>query len=256
MHDLIQQSLQAYQAAPPAVRVAPSIPILYFGDRTAYQASPLRIITVGLNPSLVEFPAGNPFQRFPAAQLQPATPAAIENALNAYFETNGYHRWFNSFEAILRGFRASFYRDRHREHVPLNRALHTDLLSPVATDPTWSRLSAMVQANLERPGLDLWHTLVERLEPDLMLISVAQKHLAKIRFENPSPWQTVHTVPRNNPYHFRYARYQLRSGHVVNAIFGMAAQTPFGSVNGVDKASIGPIMADKLHYREQRSIRL
>ncbi|MEC4720441.1 hypothetical protein RY831_14860 [Noviherbaspirillum sp. CPCC 100848] len=256
MHDLIQHSLQVYQSAPAEVRVTPSIPILYFGDREAYQVSPLRIITVGLNPSLVEFPEENPFQRFPSARQIPITPAAIERALNAYFENSPYHRWFHSFEAILRGFRASFYRSRHLVHQPINRALHTDLLSPIATNPTWSNLSPMDKAILEEPGLDLWHSLIERLEPDLMLISVAEGHLTKICFERLSSWQIVHTVSRKVPYHFQYTRYRLRSGHVVNAIFGMAAQTPFGSVKSEVKARIGTIMADQMHYRDQRNIQL
>ena len=50
---------------PSRVTVTPAAPILFFGDLAAYRASPLRVLTVGLNPSLHEFPDGNPFQRFP-----------------------------------------------------------------------------------------------------------------------------------------------------------------------------------------------
>ena len=46
-------------------RATPAAPILFFGDLDAYRASPLRVLTVGLNPSQHEFPTGNPFQRFP-----------------------------------------------------------------------------------------------------------------------------------------------------------------------------------------------
>lgn len=255
MHDLILRSLQAYQAAPPAVRIEPSIPILYFGDRAAYEQSRLRIITVGLNPSLAEFPKENPFCRFPAAQHDPSDPAAIETALNEYFERDAYHSWFKSFETILLGFSASFYRDRHQAHRPANRALHTDLLSPVATDPTWSRLTLEDRNTLLASGLNLWHELVERLAPDLMLISVAGDHLDNINFPNALPWEVVHTVDHKRiACNIKYARYQLPTGHLINAIFGTAAQTPFGFFNGELKGRIAGIVDNHMHYRMQPPI--
>ena len=47
------------------------MPILYFGDREAYEGSPLRIVTAGLNPSLAEFPSESPWLRFPGAGSLP-----------------------------------------------------------------------------------------------------------------------------------------------------------------------------------------
>jgi hypothetical protein len=47
--------------------VTPSMPILYFGNLPAYRSSPLRVVTVGLNPSRLEFPKAGPWSRFPAA---------------------------------------------------------------------------------------------------------------------------------------------------------------------------------------------
>jgi hypothetical protein len=46
------------------VVVRPSILILYFGDSEAYRRSPLKIVTVGLNPSPREFPSSDPWERF------------------------------------------------------------------------------------------------------------------------------------------------------------------------------------------------
>lgn len=46
-----------------SVVVRPSMPILYFGDRPRFDASPHKIITVGLNPSKAEFPPADPFLR-------------------------------------------------------------------------------------------------------------------------------------------------------------------------------------------------
>lgn len=66
-------------------------------------------------------------------------------SLDAYFRTAPYTGWFNpSFEPLLRGLGASYY-----EAAP-SVALHTDLCSPLATDPTWSRLDPREQALLEQ----------------------------------------------------------------------------------------------------------
>jgi putative ABC transport system substrate-binding protein len=98
--------------------VTPSAPILFFGDLTAYQASPLRIATVGLNPSRLEFPVCSPFSRFPDAQS--GIPAYL-SSLESYFRTAPYRTWFNSYEQALLGLDASYYGQKP------NTALHTDI---------------------------------------------------------------------------------------------------------------------------------
>jgi hypothetical protein len=66
---------RAVRNAPGAV-IRPSVPNVWFGDLPAYEASPLRVVTVGLNPSNEEFPSTNPFCRFPgAASLALRAPA-------------------------------------------------------------------------------------------------------------------------------------------------------------------------------------
>ena len=69
---LVQALMQAKRAFDRAARrtccVKPAVPILFFGDLDAYRASPLRVLTVGLNPSGHEFPADQPFRRFPLAE--------------------------------------------------------------------------------------------------------------------------------------------------------------------------------------------
>ena len=52
-------------AAPLKSRVSPAIPILFFGDLDACAESLQRVLTVGLNPSRIEFLSGIPFHRFP-----------------------------------------------------------------------------------------------------------------------------------------------------------------------------------------------
>ena len=136
--------------------VIPSLPILFFGDLHAYFSSRIRILTVGLNPSLHEFPADSPFRRFPLAEgVTVSEPDRYLDALSAYFRTDPYSGWFSAFEPLLNGMEASYY-----EGQP-STVLHTDICSPVATNPTWSGLDPAVQRALEKDGGPLWHGLNE-----------------------------------------------------------------------------------------------
>src|SRR5215217_5621618 len=91
MESLIYEAWRLYtQTSAPCV-VRPSIPILYFGDLPRYAASPLKIITVALNPSHHEFPAHDRFERFrpaeniAASELDYSAQAAYLAALDGYF---------------------------------------------------------------------------------------------------------------------------------------------------------------------------
>jgi hypothetical protein len=55
---------------------------------------------------------------------------------------------------MLNGIGASYYPGRD------NVALHTDLCSPVATDPTWSGLGWALRSRLIEGGRPLWQNLV------------------------------------------------------------------------------------------------
>jgi len=146
--------------SPPPFVVQPSIPVLYFGDRPAYERSPLRVVTVGLNPSLKEFPLKRPFSRFPGgAGLVRDDARGLLRVLDDYFRVDPYRSWFQSYEPVLNGLGASYYEG------PASTALHTDLLSPIATDPTWSSLDTAERAALESSGIGLWHDLVGLLRP-------------------------------------------------------------------------------------------
>jgi hypothetical protein len=88
--------------------VRPSIPILFFGDGTRYFSSPLKVITIGLNPSKIEFRIGDRFAQFPRAAPRGFMPRRLDQslhieAMNAYFRTKPYRQWFNSYEILLKG---------------------------------------------------------------------------------------------------------------------------------------------------------
>lgn len=234
-----------------------AMPILFFGDVDAYMRSPLRVITVGLNPSNAEFP-DNPekfpgqdrFWRFPDAEgLEDLASAAdlkrYIRALSGYFEHEPY-RWFGTYKGLLEGMDASFFKGA------ASTALHTDLCSPVATDPTWSRLPEESKTMLLGPGRDLWHDLVRVLRPQVMLISVAREHLGRILFEPDGDWAELCRVEREQPYQqhpyiVEYKRMRLEDGATTTAIFGRAADTPFGTVSQKDKHWIGRCVKGMIH---------
>ncbi len=168
-------------------RVEPAAPILFFGDLDEYRASPLRIVTVGLNPSVREFPDRARFSRFPLAEgIEGRAPGRYIDALCAYYRTDPYRMWFGHFERFLNGAEASYYEGREAT------ALHTDICSPIATDPTWRQLPEVEQAALEADGLPLWHALIEALAPRIVTLSVARDHLEKIEFEpQDRTWRTI-----------------------------------------------------------------
>lgn len=218
--------------------VRPSVPILYFGDSGAYGSSPLKAITAGLNPSKLEFPIDDPFRRFPA--LRPVVVhvdgslGAYRAALDDYFRVDPYDGWFKrSFEELLQGLGASFYDGAE------NTALHSDLCSPLATDPTWSGLDVSDQAALIGDGNDLWHKLVEHLQPDVVLLSVKRDYLANIRFPLSQEPRPVYTVERARPYVVELSQRRLASGKETWFVYGMAAQTPFGLISGVAQRAAG-----------------
>jgi hypothetical protein len=239
MKELARQSWLIYRDAEKRgiqALVRPSIPILFFGDHERYFASPLRIITVGLNPSRVEFPQSDRFARFPAARgIDPSAPALdlYLQSLRDYFRERPYDAWFKpAFEELLRGLGASYYDGAE------STALHTDICTPLATDPTWSRLKEQ-HAALAAGGGELWHNLVERLEPHVILISVARQHLDTIRFRKLGAWTTVHTVERANPFSVQAVAIEVTSAKETLLVFGRAANLPFGTVSGAHKRTIG-----------------
>ena len=226
-------------------RVSPAIPILFFGDLDAYAESQQRVLTVGLNPSRIEFPTGIQFRRFPLAEdAHPEDQERYLDALSAYFRTKPYKRWFRSFEPLLNGMNASYY-----DHQT-STALHTDICSPIATNPTWRRLSEADQDRLLADGRPLWHELLVALQPNVVVLSIAKHHLDHISFDRLGPWELIHSFNRKRDGTLRSSAYTV-SGcwHLVGTepalfVFCPASQTPLGSISNDQKRKLGAIVAD------------
>lgn len=216
------------------VVVAPAVPVIYLGDRDAYASSPQRVVTVGLNPSPTEFPSDDVFSRFPLAREADGADGSYLAALDTYFKTNPDKRRFASHEALLRGLDASYYPGAE------NTALHTNLCSPYATDPRWSRIGYDARAMLAGQGVPLWHRLVALLRPDIVLISVARKHLDLIELEA-GEWFEISRLEegRHRPYVTRGRWVDVGGEHHSLLVFGTAGSRPFGPVSDVHKTGIG-----------------
>jgi hypothetical protein len=250
INGLIRDAWQVYtQFENQPFLVKPSIPILFFGDSNQYFRSERRVITLGLNPSRDEFPEHDRFSRFGAARniypqiLEGDFYSEYLQALSGYFRRppNDPYEWFKSFEHLLSGLDCSYY-----GNCP-SAALHTDLCSPLATDPTWSNLSRETRCRLIQQGVGLWHSLVEWLSPDLIIASVARRHLERISFPQVDGWRVVYTLGRANPYKVELKRVSIAAGKNAWLVFGKAAQKPFGTVSNMDKHKIGLALKDNIY---------
>ena len=243
--DLAEPVAHAWRAFERAARVpsrvSPAVPILFFGDVGAYSRSPVRLLTVGLNPSLEEFPRRRPFERFPLASTVTATDQdRYIRALSAYFRSNPYHSWFRNFEPLLTGASSNFYPGW------ASTALHTDICSPVATNPTWSKLPKSDQETLKMYGLPLWHDLLDQLRPHIVVISVAEHHLDSILFDAHGRWTILHSfdrtadgAPRSRPYQVRSRWYDVGRDPSL-FVFCPAGRTPL-TISDNQKREVGAI---------------
>ncbi|MCL6455035.1 MAG: hypothetical protein K6T78_15615 [Alicyclobacillus sp.] len=248
--------------------VPDSLPILYFGDLDAYWASGLRVVTAALNPSDEEFPTkrGDPFERFPAMRgvafcpEETATVQAYIEALGSYFSTNPLTSWFGnaagdrcgSFEPVLNGLGASYWGERKGMR---HTALHTDVISPIATKPTCSGLrqrkmsgcNQTVVAALAERGAPLWRDLMAYLRPDVVLLAVSRADLPAARLPKLDKWREIYTNP-DNGHTVRAVQESFAPGSatwVVSATRGN--HTPFMNFKRPRRVEIGEIVSGLVH---------
>ncbi|MBR1789634.1 MAG: hypothetical protein IJ762_10700 [Bacteroidaceae bacterium] len=207
--------------------VKDSIPILWFGDIDAYEKSDRQIVTVGLNPSKMEFeevPNKGVDVRFSKASslvgkntLSSADCAVYASAMNEYFSNNPYDRWFRRYEFLLKQLDSSYYKDGDYSSV------HIDICSPVATDPTWGGLCANSTSVLMKKNT--FSTLLNILNPQIILVS-ANKDLVESDF-GANGWNT-HAIKKN-----AYVRSKRFNGRIV--IWGYNFRgTPFGGMTDIE----------------------
>lgn len=225
--------------------VNPSLPILYFGDLEAYKSSRIKVLTVGKNPSDNEFclkkNENYSFVRF--SRWDPCDNNLVET-LNEYFRDRPLNQWFSSFEPILNGFSCSYY-----NNVGKNVALHTDICSPLATFPTWSKLTTVQQNLLFEDGFVIWKELINYLQPDFMLISVPNILFRNLDCNNEEKLisfdKKINGESRKKPYIVKKYEFVLNSGKISTIIFGQAANKPFDTISNEQKKEIGLCLCEK-----------
>lgn len=219
-----------------------SIPILFFGNREAYFNSETRIVTVGVNPSFSEFPLPPEKPRF-ATECLGDTPAYLRT-LDMYFEENPYETWFDGgYEKVLNYFDATYYSAKKRPDRA-HHALHTDLLSPIATNPIWSKLLSGPRIHFAENGNDFWHRLIDLLRPDIILASVSRPHFEHgIRFNRSKPIAAKILRKRNGelreaPYVLEKYETDIANGHRSMVIWGRKQSMPFQDLGDEQKKLI------------------
>lgn len=156
--------------------VANSIPIIWFGDLERYQASPVKIVTVGLNPSWHEFlekdktPLKNP--RFKYVDLSSPDENNLNelySTLNEYFRTNPYRQYFDGYEFALR-YLGTSYGVKALDTKTNITAVHIDVYSALATTSLYSSCPK------ELFHTQLFSQLFDYLSPDVILSSIGKNH--------------------------------------------------------------------------------
>ena len=162
--------------------------IIWFGDINEYIKSKLKVVTIGLNPSDKEFPVEN--GRFNFVEFDEDVTGGslrnLEETLNQYFYKNPY-KWFNKYDRILSFVNSSY-------HGENGSAIHIDVCSAIATNPTWGNLSKKEKKAIENEAL--FKELFLLLEPNLAFASINRSIFERLFYD----WNLVLTenFPGNN----------------------------------------------------------
>jgi len=225
-----------------------SMPIVFFGDIDNYIKQDYRIITAALNPSDIEF-LNNKNDNYSCKHRFPDynnTTVSLEKSCKNYFKNNPYNKWFGQdnagFKPLLNGMGYCYYPNSKN----LKAVLHTDLCSPIATNPTWSKLTKNEKNRLQIKGFVLWKKLIMELKPNLIILSVKKAYIESI-YSSPIfnfkkvdyPIDPVYS--KNNRFRYEIIHYQ---GSIdtfkTNLLWGSAQNTPFQPFK--NKIEIGKVL--------------
>ena len=148
-----------------------AIPIAWFGNIEQYFKSRTKVLTISLNPSYNEFPQWGKqrFQDLTAIRdgiIQKDYPLDLMmKNYNDYFKFNPYMQWFSFYERRLNELDCSYYDTPEK-----NTAIHIDMYSAIATEPTWGKLSDLQKYRIQ--NIPLFRELLKILNPQIALVSV------------------------------------------------------------------------------------
>ena len=227
--------------------VKPSLPIVFFGDINSYNNQNLKIVTVGKNPSNREFQLNKElysYVRFPDFKND---IDSLELSLNNYFKHKPYSRWFNSYEPFLNGMESSYYPKNS-----LNKVIHTDICSPISTNPTWSLLTKNQQNFLFEIGFKIWKKLISEIKPNLIILSIPKEYVYRL---NSKKLETIYTIRHTKEGKLRKKPFELElysveiNGFNTLLVYGESKNTPLGSVSTEDKIKMGKICLELIQKK-------
>ncbi len=225
-----------------------SMPVLFFGDIDNYIKQDYKIITAALNPSDVEFLKDRNDNysckhRFPDYNK---TTVSLEKSCKNYFKNNPYDKWFGQdntgFKPLLNGMGYCYYPNSKN----LKAVLHTDMCTPIATNPTWSKLSKNDCRKLQIKGFDLWKKLIIELKPNLIIVSLKKAYIDSIELSPISSFKKIGNLvkpiySKNNTFKYEIIHYEGDiNGFNTNLLWGSAQNTPFQPFK--NKIHIGKIL--------------
>lgn len=213
--------------------VPKSLPVLFFGDLNKYFKSDLKVITVGKNPSGHEFLSD--VNRFPSYRK---TPYSLELSLSEYFKKNPYSSWFKHYNIYLEEFGYSFY-----NKPGYNKVIHTDIGSPLSTDPTWRKLekeNKSLTEELFKDGFEIWKTLISELLPDIIIMccplqmEMKETVFKELKLEK---IDTIHTITnKKDSTELRQIPFELTYNQIV--VNGFKTKLVFGGISRINPFGI------------------
>lgn len=229
------------------------MPVDWFGDREEYEKSDIRIITVGLNPSDREFEEqlydkSVPLEKrklslFRFSAYNPQEPNTHRVALNNYYKTkNVYTQWFNSYEHVLNGMGASYFSNKGIKI----RAIHTDICSPWATCPTWSKLPKDVKNELFAEGKAQWEHLVKELKPDVIIASIGKDYIKALGIESTHKKLCEFKTKKDGKPRKRPLVIGIYKYNGIPLIAGGAGMVPFALLSNNQKEELGKNIRKKV----------
>jgi hypothetical protein len=150
---------------------------------------------------------------------------------------------------VLTGFDASFRTGLAEQP---NTALHTDLLSPVATKKKWGDVDAKLKPQLIAQGAPLWHELISELRPHIALVSFGPSCRARLSFAIPDAWKEVHKNQQpKRPYPFWHQTVTVpgslgsAGSFRLDLVYGALFRQPFGGNSNAAKTLLGRTLKSK-----------
>ena len=220
------------------------IPLPYFCNVSAFMKSPKRIVTVAINPNDDVFESTRTETRLSADET--------ERRLSAYFDERQKERnlpsWFNNYKHILEGMESTYLGEYDSNQ---NTAIHVDLCSPIATNPTWGTLYNEEKNLLSEPGMKLFSSLMDLLNPDVVLVSISVGAIERLwgapANSNDDTWSVLTSfdrrgdgAPRSPVYKVKLKQLPKPNGPPTLIIYGAPFRgRPFGKITTQQRMKIG-----------------